>query len=128
MASIPEEIGADEARAWEKSARKADAAFRAAMTAAGYRRVTITQAQTGAAVGAQPSTGVTTATLVTLTATVTTQSNSTSGPSGTDTFFNNGTPIGNSALDVYSQMKLLDEKFWIRHGIGSFGGHRCSEG
>ncbi len=57
--------------------------------------VTITQAQTGAAVGAQPSTGVTTATLVTLTATVTTQSNSTSGPSGTVTFFNNGTPIGN---------------------------------
>lgn len=32
----------------------------------------------------------------------------------------NGTPIGNSALDIYSQMKLLDEKFWIRHGIGSF--------
>jgi hypothetical protein len=32
----------------------------------------------------------------------------------------NGTPIGNSALDVYSQMKLLDEQFWIRHGIGSF--------
>jgi len=32
----------------------------------------------------------------------------------------NGTPIGNSALDAYSQMKLLDDKFWIRHGIGSF--------
>ena len=32
----------------------------------------------------------------------------------------NGTPIGNSALDIYSQMKLLDNKFWIRHGIGSF--------
>lgn len=32
----------------------------------------------------------------------------------------NGTPIGNSALDVYSQMKLLDDKFWIRHGIGSW--------
>ena len=32
----------------------------------------------------------------------------------------NGTPIGNSALDVYSQMKLLDDRFWIRHGIGSF--------
>ena len=51
MASVPEEIGAqesgaEEARAWEKSARKADAAFRAAMIAAGYRRVTITQAQT----------------------------------------------------------------------------------
>ncbi len=32
----------------------------------------------------------------------------------------NGTPIGNSALDVYAQMKLLDEMFWIRHGIGSW--------
>ncbi len=32
----------------------------------------------------------------------------------------NGTPIGNSALDVYSQMKLLDDRFWLRHGIGSF--------
>ena len=32
----------------------------------------------------------------------------------------NGTPIGNSALDIYAQMKLLDNKFWIRHGIGSF--------
>ena len=28
-----------------------------------------------------------------------------------------GTPIGNSALDIYAQMKLLDDKFWIRHGI-----------
>lgn len=32
----------------------------------------------------------------------------------------NGTPIGNSALDVYSQMKLLDEKFWSRHGFASW--------
>jgi SNF2-related domain/Helicase conserved C-terminal domain len=32
----------------------------------------------------------------------------------------NGTPIGNSALDVYAQMKLLDPQFWIRHGIGSW--------
>jgi hypothetical protein len=32
----------------------------------------------------------------------------------------NGTPIGNSALDVYAQMKLLDNRFWIRHGIGSW--------
>lgn len=32
----------------------------------------------------------------------------------------NGTPIGNSALDIYSQMKLLDQLFWIRHGIGSW--------
>ena len=36
----------------------------------------------------------------------------------------NGTPIGNSALDVYSQMKLLDDRFWIRHGIGSFTAFR----
>ena len=36
----------------------------------------------------------------------------------------NGTPIGNSALDVYSQMKLLDDRFWIRHGIGSFTSFR----
>jgi len=36
----------------------------------------------------------------------------------------NGTPIGNSALDIYSQMKLLDDKFWIRHGIGSFTAFR----
>jgi hypothetical protein len=46
MASIPEEIGAEETRMWEKAARKADAAFRAAMVAAGYRRATITTAQT----------------------------------------------------------------------------------
>ena len=32
----------------------------------------------------------------------------------------NGTPIGNSALDAYSQLKLLDPQFWIRHGIGSW--------
>jgi hypothetical protein len=32
----------------------------------------------------------------------------------------NGTPIGNSALDAYSQLKLLDDLFWIRHGIGSW--------
>ena len=36
----------------------------------------------------------------------------------------NGTPIGNSALDAYSQMKLLDDRFWIRHGIGSFTSFR----
>jgi hypothetical protein len=46
MASVPEEPGAEEPRAWEKAARKSDAAFRAAMLAAGYRRVTITKAQT----------------------------------------------------------------------------------
>lgn len=32
----------------------------------------------------------------------------------------NGTPIGNSALDIYSQMRLLDSMFWIKHGIGSW--------
>lgn len=32
----------------------------------------------------------------------------------------NGTPIGNSALDIYAQMKILDDKFWIRHGIASW--------
>ena len=32
----------------------------------------------------------------------------------------NGTPIGNSALDAYSQFKLLDPMFWIRHGFGSW--------
>lgn len=32
----------------------------------------------------------------------------------------NGTPVTNSPLDTYSQMKLLDDKFWIRHGIGSW--------
>jgi hypothetical protein len=32
----------------------------------------------------------------------------------------NGTPIGNSALDAYSQMKLLDSQFWTRQGIASW--------
>lgn len=32
----------------------------------------------------------------------------------------NGTPIGNSALDVYSQFKLLDPMFWIKRGYGSW--------
>jgi SNF2 family DNA or RNA helicase len=32
----------------------------------------------------------------------------------------NGTPVGSSAVDVYAQMKILDEHYWIRHGIGSF--------
>lgn len=32
----------------------------------------------------------------------------------------NGTPIGNSALDAYAQMKLLDDQFWNRHGYGSW--------
>ena len=37
----------------------------------------------------------------------------------------NGTPIGNSALDIYAQMKLLDDRFWIRHGIGSLVAFRA---
>lgn len=32
----------------------------------------------------------------------------------------NGSPIGNSALDIYAQMRVLDEYFWVRHGIGSW--------
>lgn len=32
----------------------------------------------------------------------------------------NGTPIGNSALDVYAQMKILDPLFWTRRGFGSW--------
>ena len=32
----------------------------------------------------------------------------------------NGTPIGNSALDIYSQIKLLDSMFWVRHGFASW--------
>jgi hypothetical protein len=33
----------------------------------------------------------------------------------------NGTPVGSKgAVDVYAQMKILDENYWIRHGIGSF--------
>ena len=54
--------------------------------------VTITQAQSATSLTANPSTGVTTATPVLLTATVATQSNSSVGPSGTVTFFGNGIP------------------------------------
>jgi hypothetical protein len=32
----------------------------------------------------------------------------------------NGTPVSNSPCDLYAQMKLLDERFWLRHGIGSY--------
>jgi SNF2 family DNA or RNA helicase len=32
----------------------------------------------------------------------------------------NGTPIGNSALDIYAQMKILDPLFWIKCGYGSW--------
>jgi SNF2 family DNA or RNA helicase len=32
----------------------------------------------------------------------------------------NGTPVTNSPTDLYSQMRLLDDRFWVRHGIGSW--------
>jgi SNF2 family DNA or RNA helicase len=32
----------------------------------------------------------------------------------------NGTPTTQSPTEIYAQMKLLDEMYWIRHGIGSF--------
>jgi hypothetical protein len=31
-----------------------------------------------------------------------------------------GTPITNGPFDIYSQMKFLDEKFWLPHGFSSF--------
>ncbi len=36
----------------------------------------------------------------------------------------NGTPVTNSALDLYAQFKILDEDFWLRHGIASFTSFR----
>ena len=39
---------------------------------------------------------------------------------GTHVRLLNGTPIGNSALDVYSQFKILDPLFWTRLGYGSW--------
>lgn len=32
----------------------------------------------------------------------------------------NGTPVANAPLDVYSQMILIDESFWIKRGVGSY--------
>lgn len=32
----------------------------------------------------------------------------------------NGTPTTNSPLDLYAQMQILDEHFWIKQGIGSW--------
>jgi hypothetical protein len=32
----------------------------------------------------------------------------------------NGTPVGNSPLDLYSQIVMIDEHFWRRHGIASY--------
>jgi SNF2 family DNA or RNA helicase len=36
----------------------------------------------------------------------------------------NGTPITNSPLDIYAQVKILDPLYWVRHGIGSFTAFR----
>lgn len=36
----------------------------------------------------------------------------------------NGTPVSNSALDAYSQLKFLDQMYWVRHGIGSWTAFR----
>lgn len=32
----------------------------------------------------------------------------------------NGTPVGQAATDVYAQLKILDEMYWIRQGFGSW--------
>jgi hypothetical protein len=32
----------------------------------------------------------------------------------------NGTPTTQAPTEIYAQMKLLDDLYWIRHGIGSF--------
>ena len=57
--------------------------------------VTVSKAATQlSALGANPATGVTTATPVALTATVASNSNSATGTTGTVTFFNGGTQIG----------------------------------
>lgn len=32
----------------------------------------------------------------------------------------NGTPTTQKPTEIYAQMKILDDKYWIRHGIGSF--------
>jgi len=32
----------------------------------------------------------------------------------------NGTPVGQAATDVYAQLKILDDQYWIRHGFGSW--------
>src|SRR6266446_550103 len=59
--------------------------------------VTVTKATTATGLQASPSTGVTTATQVTLTATISSSSNSAAGPGGTVTFFDGGTQIGSPA-------------------------------
>lgn len=32
----------------------------------------------------------------------------------------NGTPTTQAATEIYAQMKLLDDAYWVRHGIGSW--------
>ena len=32
----------------------------------------------------------------------------------------NGTPVTQKPTEIYAQMKLLDDMYWVRHGIGSF--------
>jgi SNF2 family DNA or RNA helicase len=32
----------------------------------------------------------------------------------------NGTPTTQAPTEIYAQMKLLDDMYWVRHGIGSF--------
>ena len=61
---------------------------------------TVSKATTATGLAASPATGVTTATPVTLTATIASQSNSTAGPGGTVTFFNGTTQIGSPVTVV----------------------------
>src|SRR5712691_3419894 len=61
---------------------------------------TVSKATTATGLAATPATGVTTATPVTLTATIASQSNSTAGPGGTVTFFNGTTQIGSPVTVV----------------------------
>ena len=32
----------------------------------------------------------------------------------------NGTPVGQAATDVYAQLKILDDQYWVRQGFGSW--------
>ena len=32
----------------------------------------------------------------------------------------NGTPVAQAATDVYAQLKILDDMYWVRHGFGSW--------
>src|SRR5207245_7532557 len=61
---------------------------------------TVSKATTATGLAATPATGVTTATPVTLTATIASQSNSTAGPGGTVTFFNGTAQIGSPVTVV----------------------------